>query len=362
MKKSKLSFSRRLLTWFDKYGRTDLPWQQNPTPYRVWISEVMLQQTQVNTVIPYYQRFMQHFPNVQTLAAASLDEVLHYWTGLGYYARARNLHRAAQQIDTDYASELPTDLESVMRLPGIGRSTAGAIFALAHGQRYPILDGNAKRVLCRYYALDGWPSEAKVAEELWRLAEKNTPTQRVAAYTQAIMDLGATICTRSRPQCKLCPFDHDCMAHKNGQETAYPTPKPRKTLPIKATTFIMLQNPLGEVLLQKRPTEGIWGGLWSFPECPTAADIPAWCQQHLNNAAQKCYTWRPLRHTFTHFHLNITPVLIPIKAEACQTVALKDTIWYNTSQPTPLGLAAPVVRLLALLPHAGPQKAGTEDE
>ncbi|MEN8215925.1 MAG: A/G-specific adenine glycosylase [Pseudomonadota bacterium] len=341
------TFNQRLLTWFDKYGRTDLPWQIKPTAYRVWVSEIMLQQTQVNTVIPYFQRFMQRFPKVQTLATATLDEILHHWTGLGYYARARNLHRAAQQICSEYAGKLPTNLEALMHLPGIGRSTAGAILALAHGQRYPILDGNVKRVLCRYYALEGWPGETKIAAALWRLAEQNTPTKRVAAYTQAIMDLGATVCTRSRPQCVLCPINPDCAAHQNGRVGAYPTPKPRKILPVKTTTFIMLQNQLGEILLEKRPPKGIWGGLWSFPECPTAADIPTWCQQHLNSTAPKCYTWRTLRHTFTHFHLDITPVHMPIEAEACQTVALRDTDWYNTSQT--YGLAAPVVRLVAQL-------------
>ncbi|KHD10921.1 DNA glycosylase [Candidatus Thiomargarita nelsonii] len=337
------TFSQRLLTWFDKYGRTDLPWQIKPTAYRVWVSEIMLQQTQVNTVIPYYQRFMQRFPKVQTLAAAELDEILHQWTGLGYYARARNLHRAAQQICTEYLGELPTNLEGLMRLPGIGRSTAGAILALAHGQCYPILDGNVKRVVCRYYAVDGSPGESKVAKTLWRLAEQNLPTERVAAYTQAIMDLGATVCTRSRPQCVLCPFSHDCAAHQNRQETAYPVPKARKILPVKTTTFIMLQNQLGEVLLEKRPPKGIWGGLWSFPECSTA--VETWCQEHLNSTAPKCYTWRTLRHTFTHFHLDITPVLMQV--DACQIVALRETNWYNTTQT--YGLAAPVVRLLAQL-------------
>ncbi len=344
-----MNFSQRLLTWFDKYGRTDLPWQVKPTPYRVWVSEIMLQQTQVNTVIPYYQRFMQRFSDVQTLAASADDEVLHYWTGLGYYARARHLHQAAQKICTEYAGNLPIDLDKLMGLPGIGRSTAGAILALAYGQRYPILDGNVKRVLCRYYAVEGWVGETKVANHLWDLAEKNTPTERVAAYTQAIMDLGATVCTRSRPQCTLCPFLHDCVAHQNGQEKAYPTPKTRKTLPVKSTTFIMLENPLGEILLEKRPPKGIWGGLWSFPECQSTTDIPAWCQQHLNNVVPTCYTWQPLRHTFTHFHLDITPVHIPI--ETCQPVALKDTVWYNINQP--IGLAAPVARLLAQLTNTG---------
>ncbi|MDM8557417.1 A/G-specific adenine glycosylase [Candidatus Parabeggiatoa sp. HSG14] len=343
------SFSQRLLTWFDKYGRTDLPWQKKITSYRVWVSEIMLQQTQVNTVIPYYQRFMERFTDVQTLADASLDEVLHYWTGLGYYARARHLHKASQQICTEHEGKLPIDLEKLMRLPGIGRSTGGAILALAHKQRYPILDGNVKRVLCRYYAIDGWAGKTKIANNLWHLAEKNTPKKRVAAYTQAIMDLGATVCTRTKPHCQFCPFSDDCIAHQNHCETVYPTPKPRKTLPIKTITFIMLQNSLGEVLLEKRPSKGIWGGLWSFPECLRIDDIPAWCQQNLNNTTLKCYTWQPLRHTFTHFHLEITPVLIPIETEISQTVILKNIVWYNPTQPQLYGLAAPVVRLLKQL-------------
>ena len=353
MKICKLSrtFSQRLLIWFDKFGRTDLPWQSNPTAYRVWVSEIMLQQTQVNTVIPYYERFMQAFPEVQMLADATLDQVLHYWSGLGYYARARNLHRAAQQICTLSNGELPTDFEKLIRLPGIGRSTAGAILALALGQRYPILDGNVKRVLCRYYAVEGWAGEKKVIEKLWLLAEKNTPRRRIANYTQAMMDLGATVCSRSRPRCGLCPFNVDCVAHQRGCETNYPTPKPRKILQVKTISFVMLQNSLGEVLLEKRPMKGIWGGLWSFPECSSVDDIPKWCQQYLDGNIPKCYTWQSLRHTFTHFHLDITPVLV--SCDASQTVTLKNILWYNVNRPTALGLAAPVVRLLAQLTHTG---------
>jgi A/G-specific adenine glycosylase len=347
------TFNQRLLAWFDQYGRTNLPWQKNPTPYRVWIAEIMLQQTQVNTVIPYYQRFMARFPDVATLAAASLDEVLYYWSGLGYYARARHLHQTAQQIGHQYHGELPTNFEQLIQLPGIGRSTAGAILALAYKQRYPILDGNVKRVLCRYYALTGHPHDKRVADTLWHLAEKNTPTQRVAAYTQAIMDLGATVCVRHRPHCLLCPFEPDCLAHQHQREVFYPSSPLRKTLPVKTTTFIMLQNDSGEVLLEKRPPKGIWGGLWSFPECALPDDVPHWCQQHLQLVVFQYHLWQPLRHTFTHFHLDIIPVHIPILIKHDQLVVFSNRFWYNTVQPPIYGLAVPVARLLAQLTSTG---------
>lgn len=347
------TFNQRLLAWFDQHGRTHLPWQNNPTPYRVWISEIMLQQTQVNTVIPYYQRFIERFSDITILATASLDEVLYYWAGLGYYARARHLHQAAQQICHQYDGELPTDLEKLMKLPGIGRSTAGAILALAHEQCHPILDGNVKRVLCRYYALAGHPSEKGVSDTLWRLAEENTPTQRVAAYTQAIMDLGATICTRRHPHCLLCPFQLDCLAHQQRQEEIYPSQKLRKALPVKTTTFIMLQNDSGEVLLEKRPAKGIWGGLWSFPECAVPTDIPDWCQQHLQWVVSQYHPWPHLRHTFTHFHLDIIPVQVPIPTELGKLVVFSNRFWYNAVQTPVYGLAVPVARLLAQLTSTG---------
>ncbi len=348
------SFNQRLLVWFDQHGRTNLPWQSNPTPYRVWISEVMLQQTQVNTVIPYYQRFVERFTDIITLATASLDEVLYYWAGLGYYARARHLYQAAQQVFHQYNGELPTDLKQLMQLPGIGRSTAGAILALAHQQRHPILDGNVKRVLCRYYALAGHPSEKVVASTLWRLAEENMPTKRIAAYTQAIMDLGATICIRRHPHCLLCPFQSDCLAHQQRQEDIYPSPPLRKPLPVKTTTFIMLQNEKsGEVLLEKRPPKGIWGGLWSFPECALPTDIPHWCQQYLQLVIYQYRPWQPVRHTFTHFHLDIIPVQVSLSAEQCKLVVFSNGFWYNAVQAPVYGLAVPVARLLTQLTSTG---------
>ncbi len=338
-------FSDRVLIWFDQQGRKDLPWQAQ-TPYHIWVSEIMLQQTQVSTVIPYYLRFIQRFPNVQALAEAPLDEVLHYWSGLGYYARARHLHQTAQKIATAYQGLLPRNLEQLLQLPGIGRSTAGAILALAYQQRQPILDGNVKRLFCRYHAINGWPGTTVVNQQLWQLAEQYLPLQRIADYTQALMDLGATLCTPHTPHCLDCPLTHDCLAHQQGQETAYPTPKPRKVLPVKTTVFIIVENLRGEVLLQQRPLQGIWGGLWSFPECSDIEAVFVWCQQHLKKILPIQSIWQPLRHTFTHFQLDITPVHLLFKDENCQNVLLPSTLWYNVKQPSAYGLATPVVRLL----------------
>ena len=231
------SFSDRVLHWFDAHGRKHLPWQQQISAYRVWVSEIMLQQTQVTTVIGYFERFMQRFPDVVTLANAPQDDVLHLWTGLGYYARARNLHKAAQQIATDHGGEFPQTLEQVMALPGIGRSTAGAILSIACGKSHPILDGNVKRVLARYYAIEGWPGKRAVEDTLWQHATENTPATRTNHYTQAMMDLGAMICTRSKPACDKCPLQSDCIAYAQGKQNEYPGKKPKKTLPVKSTVM-----------------------------------------------------------------------------------------------------------------------------
>lgn len=348
------SFSQRLLAWFAHAGRKDLPWQQNPTAYRVWISEIMLQQTQVNTVIPYYQRFMQTFPDVQSLAAATRDEVLHLWTGLGYYARGRNLHRTAQRICQDFGGQLPQDLTTLQTLPGIGRSTAGAILALAYGQRQPILDGNVKRVLCRYHALAGWTGTTQVSQQLWALAEQLTPHTQVADYTQAIMDLGATLCTRSRPTCFLCPQQDFCQAHLSQQEPLYPTPKPRKILPEKHTYMLMLQNAEAEVFLQRRAEQGLWGGLWSFPECQKEQEIAAWCWEQLSLPVANYQLWQPFRHSFTHYHLHIIPVHIQLSPSVRETDRLPPhSRWINVQQNIPNGLPAPIVRLLDALRFSG---------
>lgn len=337
-------FSARLLEWWDHHGRKDLPWQQQPSPYRVWVSEIMLQQTQVATVIPYYHRFMARFPDVAALAAAPIDDVLHHWSGLGYYARARNLHRAAQHIRDHFQGLFPDDHARLMALPGIGRSTAGAILALSRGQCHPILDGNVKRVLTRFHGIEGWPGLKEVEAQLWRLAAAHTLPARADHYTQAVMDLGATLCMRSRPACSRCPLAAECVAHREQRSASLPTPKPRRALPLRSTQMLLLRQH-GCVLLTKRPPTGIWGGLWSLPECPVNTDIAAWCREHLRCEVEEEMRWSTLRHTFSHFHLDLQPVLARVTAVG----AVMDgagSVWYNPDSPPPGGLAAPVRQLL----------------
>jgi A/G-specific adenine glycosylase len=306
----------------------------------------MLQQTQVATVIPYYQRFMERFSTVQSLAEASQDEVLHLWTGLGYYARARNLHSTAQIICDQYQGHFPQSYNDVVALPGIGRSTAGAILALSTRQRFPILDGNVKRVLTRYHAIEGWPGKTAVENKLWQLVEAYTPRNRVDAYTQAIMDLGATLCTRSKPACDVCPLNSDCTARQQGRQQNFPESRPRKQLPVRASKLLMLTNINGEVILERRPPAGIWGGLWSLPECPQDEDISAWCQQRYGYQVTDIETWDVLRHTFSHFHLDIAPFHVQVCANGQGVMEANERVWYNTNVPDARGMAAPVKKLL----------------
>ena len=343
------SFSSTLLKWFDNYGRKHLPWQKNPTPYRVWISEIMLQQTQVKTVIPYFERFMETFPTIEKLAKAKEDQVLHLWSGLGYYARARNLHKAAKIITQKYDKQFPNQLEEIMKLPGIGRSTAGAILSISMNKPTPILDGNVKRVLTRLHAISGWPGERNVEEQLWQLATNYTPKKRNPHYTQAIMDLGATICTRTHPKCIMCPFQKYCQAHQQHLETEFPTKKSRKPLPIRTTLLLLIQNQKREVLLEKRPPLGIWGGLWCFPQCQSEREMKSWCELKLQSQPHQIKRWESFRHTFTHFHLDITPLLLTFKKLPIEAMEPEQAIWYNTNQPSELGLAAPVKKLLEAL-------------
>jgi len=342
------SIAPPLLDWFAQHGRHELPWQTPRSAYRVWVSEIMLQQTQVTTVIPYFERFMQSFADISALANAPLDAVLHQWTGLGYYARARNLHKAAEQILSQHDGEFPTNFEQVLALPGIGRSTAAAILAQAFGQRHAILDGNVKRVLTRYYAIAGWPGLKAVEQILWEKAELNTPSENLVDYTQAIMDLGATLCKRSKPNCPACPLNKHCQAHALGRENELPTSKPKKPKPIKQTCMLLILNETGHhTLLQKRPPAGIWGGLWSFPECQSDDDIGDWCRQHLQLSVSATEPLTALRHTFSHYHLDIQPV--KVHASPIGVMDSEQLIWYNTHQPDERGLPAPVKTLLEQL-------------
>lgn len=302
----------RLIRWHARHGRRNLPWQSDPTPYRVWVSEIMLQQTRVSVVIGYYERFMARFPGLVALADAPLDDVLGLWTGLGYYSRARNLHRAAALVRDRHGGTMPRDLDALVSLPGIGRSTAGAILALSHGDRHPILDGNVKRVLCRYHGVAGWPGEGRVERVLWALAERHTPHEGIAAYTQAIMDLGATLCVRSRPLCSICPIETDCVARREGAQAEYPAPRPRRAVPRRETAFLVLRDPAGALLLERRPPVGIWGGLWCFPECDPAADFEAVCRARFDVRPIAVTALAPIAHGFTHFKLDVYPILVEV--------------------------------------------------
>lgn len=350
------AFTKAALGWYDQHGRKDLPWQQDITPYRVWISEIMLQQTQVSTVIPYFQRFMLRFPSVHELAAAPQDEVLHLWTGLGYYARARNLHRAAQLLVSEHDGVFPADIEALCALPGIGRSTAGAIASISMNIPAPILDGNVKRVLARFHAVPGWPGQKPVEKQLWSLAQKYTPNKRVRDYSQVMMDLGATLCTRSKPRCLQCPLQQHCAAHRADTVTLYPGKKPSKVTPVRQTIMLLLENERGEILLEQRPPSGLWGGLWCLPEIGQETQLnEALIQRGLNllNGSADALANQPpaFRHTFSHFHLDITPLRLAITPVANAVKEGLTQRWVKHHAPGRLGLAAPIKKLLESLSY-----------
>ncbi len=304
----------------------------------------MLQQTQVATVIPYYQRFMSEFPDVITLANAPLDNVLAHWSGLGYYARARNLHKAAQQIRDQHQGQFPATIESVQALPGIGRSTAGAILALALHQPHAILDGNVKRVLARYYAVPGWPGQVSVATQLWSYAEQLIPTENNQAYTQAMMDLGAMICTRTKPACAMCPLQQDCLAYAQNNVMAFPHAKPKRSIPVRQTRMLLLQNADGDLLLERRPPIGIWGGLLSLPEIPPEISAVEWAE-FIWGDIEITEHYPSLRHTFSHFHLDIMPIRAILRRSLDVVLEPDRWLWYNADS-APVGLAAPVMQLI----------------
>ena len=342
-----LAFRRAVLSWYGRHGRRDLPWQRNPSAYRVWVSEIMLQQTRVATVIPYFARFMRVFPSLRKLAVASADEVMHCWSGLGYYSRARNLHRTARLLCREYGGRFPAEAAQLAALPGIGRSTAGAIAAAAFGRRAAILDGNVRRVLARFYAVDD--EGAALERQLWEHAQRCTPQQRAADYNQAMMDLGASICTRSSPDCGRCPLRRGCRAFFEGCPQAYPPPRRRKALPVRRRRAWLVETPAGEFLLERRPPSGIWGGLWSFPETAARSAPPAVCRRLLAECAGEEETLPVIRHDFSHFRLLLQPVHLRLKCAARTIAEEQGRLWYNPACPPRLGMAAPVARLLEQL-------------
>lgn len=338
-------FTETLLSWYEKHGRKHLPWQKTRSPYRVWISEIMLQQTQVKTVIPYFTRFMTSFPDTQTLALAKEDEVFAHWSGLGYYSRARNMHKTAQIIHNQFKNEFPADLDQLKNLPGIGPSTAAAIASLAFNQPTAILDGNVKRVLSRYFLIDGYPEKAAIKKKLWQIANACMPEKNCAEYTQAIMDMGATCCTVKNPNCKECPLNNSCLAYLNNVVVNYPHKKPKQTLSTHHQQFLLLHDKEQQIYLEKRPPTGIWGGLWCLPmleiqDCPLT---------YIKNRYQaKSNFYKPLlrlKHTFSHFHLHLNAVSILIHMDQ-STLAEHNGRWFNLNELNTIGLAKPIKTII----------------
>lgn len=339
-------FIARLLHWFDDHGRHDLPWQHPRSPYRVWLSEIMLQQTQVTTVIPYFLRFLQHFPTLPDLAAASNDAVMAQWAGLGYYARARNLHAAAKRCVELHGGDLPRDFDALHALPGIGRSTAGAILSQAWNDPFAILDGNVKRVLSRYHGIDGFPGLPVIEKQLWAIAEAHVakvPAGRMADYTQAQMDLGASVCSRAKPACVICPLQDTCVARREGRTAELPTPKPSKTLPEREAVALLLRDAQQRVLLQKRPDTGIWAQLWTLPQAEAGSDLQDWFDAHVDGSLEDAEELPVLQHTFSHYRLHLQVLSRKVRGLRVEEPTLR---WVANDELPALGLPAPIRKLL----------------
>lgn len=333
-----------LLTWYDRHGRKHLPWQQHRTPYRIWVSEIMLQQTQVATVIPYFERFMAAFPSVQELAVADLDEVLHLWAGLGYYSRARNLHKAARLVAGENGGRLPAHVTDLCRLPGIGRSTAGAIVSLAMDKPAPILDGNVKRLWTRLHGIETWPGDTATEKALWQLSERYLPATRARDYTQALMDFGATLCTRRHPQCGACPFQSDCQGWLSGRVEEIPASRPKRPKSVRQSFCLLIRDPSNRLYLEQRPTTGIWGGLWTFPSWDSRQDLENQCA-NLGIDPTELHWLAPRHHTFTHFQLEFVPVMVTRPFQS-SLIADRPSCWLEAGTEPEIAVPTPVKTLL----------------
>ena len=341
------SFAQRLIAWQRTHGRHDLPWQNTRDPYRVWLAEIMLQQTQVATVIPYYGRFLARFPTLESLAAAPVEQAMSLWSGLGYYARARNLHRCAASIVAEHGGNFPSTPESIAALPGIGRSTANSIAAVCFGARAPILDGNVKRLLCRFLGIEGFPGTAAVESRLWLAAEALLPDDEVPRYLQAQMDMGATVCTRTRPRCGECPVAADCVAHCDGRVTDLPAPRPKRDVPERVATLLVLRQD-GQVLVEQRPPAGIWGGLLSLPELPEATDVDHYCVKRFGVRIDAVTPAPSFTHAFSHFRLRIQPLVCTVAGSI--GVADSTTRWLPPDEWPLAALPAPIRKILSEIP------------
>ena len=338
------AFSERLIAWQKRYGRHGLPWQKSRDAYRVWLSEIMLQQTQVNTVIPYYERFLERFPTIRDLAEAPLEPVLELWSGLGYYARARNLHRCAREVLSGFCGVFPEKPDEIASLPGIGKSTAAAIAVFSRGVHAAILDGNVKRVLARCFGIEGFPGAIKVEREMWTLAESLLPDKEIESYTQGLMDLGATVCTRTKPVCGVCPLKASCVACREGLQHKFPAARPKKKLPEREADFLILSNG-HRVLLERRPPLGIWGGLLGLPE-GGVAEARNYAAQH-GCRLLEIQALAPLRHTFSHFRLNMHCLLCFVEIKG-HPVAESGREWLDYGNIDNAALPTPVRRLLKI--------------
>lgn len=339
------AFADRLIAWQKTAGRQGLPWQNTSDPYRVWLSEIMLQQTQVATVIPYYQRFLQRFPTLKDLAAAPVEDVMPFWAGLGYYARARNLHKCAQMVVAKHGGEFPRDAAQIAELPGIGRSTANAIASFCFGAQTPILDGNVKRVFARCFGIEGFPGKREIEQEMWTLAETLMPSQNTGTYTQAQMDLGATVCTRGKPLCERCPLSDKCIAYRDGRTQELPTARPKKTVPERESIFLVMRSPQG-ILLEQRPPSGIWGGLLCLPELPADQDAASYAREHYGVLGKDWQEQTSLRHTFTHFHLTLRPMLADVTL--LPHAGESKVRWLSADDYSSAALPTPIRTLLAM--------------